>query len=365
MSVESTSPVRHAVILAGGAGTRLKPLTDRTPKPLVEFATEPFLYGVIRRLWHVGVTDVWLLTGSDTAAFKPLTQFAATHGVRVTAVTESEPLGTAGGVQAIADTFHAPFFVLNGDILTDVDFRHVATAHVTHGAAASLVVAPVDDPSAYGVCEVNGDGSIVRFLEKPSFEQCAGPALVNAGTYVIEPSLMHGFPAGELSFERDVFPAAILRGDRLHAVESTAKWADLGTPKRFREGHRLVLDGTIRWPSVDALPETEPGVRVHPTAVIASDAVLNTPVMIAAGATVESQAVVGPHAVVGADVRVGARTTLSDTVVHAGALIGADCAITHTVIGPAVTLGDRVRAHDDTVIVNDLPAGVICPAGAR
>lgn len=364
MLTARSAVVTRAVVLAGGAGSRLWPLTETVPKPLVEFATEPFLHGVIRRLAHVGVHDIWVLIGKDPTPFQSLDALGRTLGVAVKTMCETEPLGTAGGVRALCSEWEQPFFVLNGDILTDVDLAWFAQKHASSGALGSLVVASVSDPSSYGVCQIT-NGQIVGFLEKPSVGECPGPALVNAGTYLIEPALLRAFPPGELSFERDVFPTAIQRGDVLTPVVSDNAWADLGTPARYRAGHRLVLDETITWPAVTNLPQVAPGVRIAPTATVATDVTVHQPVLIAANATIHSGAVLGPNVVIGTDVTVGEGCVLSDVVVHAGATLGASCHLAHTVIGAKVTLGNNVTCDDDVVVVTDVAANRTFRAGAR
>jgi len=361
---DSSAVVTCAVVLAGGAGSRLWPLTETVPKPMIEFAAEPFLYGVIRRLAQVGVNDIWVLVGKDSTPFRSLDALGKTLGVTVNTVCEIEPLGTAGGVRALCATWDQPFFVLNGDILTDVDLACVAREHAASGALGSLVVASVIDPSSYGVCQI-ADGRIIGFLEKPSVDECPGPALVNAGTYLIDPALLRSFGPGELSFERDVFPTAIRRGDALAAVVSGNAWADLGTPARYRAGHRLVLDETIAWPSVTNLPKVAPGVRIATMATVADDVTVRQPVLIAAGATIHQGAVLGPNVVLGSDVTVGERCVLTDVVVHAGATLGAACQLAHTIIGAKVTLGDNVTCDDDVVVVTDVAANGTFRAGAR
>lgn len=362
MAKQTQRHVRCAVILAGGAGSRLRPLTDATPKPLVEFGTEPFIVGVLRRLAAAEVTDVWVLVGADTAPFGEVVAVARTFGVDVRIVNETSPLGTAGGVRQLAEHLHEPFFVLNGDILTDVDYVAVANAH--GDSVATLVVSEVDDPSSYGVCQVD-NGRIIGFLEKPSREECLGPALVNAGTYLVTPDLFDGFKAGELSFERDVFPAAIRRGQQLHVYVSDANWADLGTPKRFLAGHRLALDGAISWPSVAGVSETVPGVRVDATATIARTATLVPPVLIGPHTVVESGATIGPHVVLSSHVTVGENAALSDVAVQKSVRVGAYVTLRHSIVGPHVTLGEGMSATDDCVFVTDVAPGVKVPPGFR
>lgn len=356
--------VTRAVVLAGGAGSRLWPLTHTVPKPLVEFATEPFLNGVIRRLAKVGVCDVWVLVGQNATPFLALKRFAETLGINLTIVCEPEPLGTAGGIRALCGAWEQTFFVLNGDILTDVDLSRVAQEHRLTGALGSLVVASVVDPSAYGVCQID-QGKIVGFLEKPSAHACPGPALVNAGTYLIDPALLSDFSPGPLSFEREVFPTAIRRGDHLGAVVTEHAWADLGTPARYRAGHALVLDQAIAWPAVTRMSQAPVGVRIDATANVADDVTLYPPVLIAAGATVQNGVKLGPYVVIGADVTVGAQCVLADVVVLTGAHVGASCRLHQTVIGAHVTLGSGVICDNDVVITTDVLANSTFADGAR
>lgn len=270
------SAVREAMIVAGGAGTRLRPLTLSTPKPLLPCCGEPFLLGVLRRLAAHGVRRVLLVVGPDPRPFAVLRAPAAQLGVTVTTVPEPEPLDTAGGVRSALDQVSGAFFVLNGDILTAVDLDRVVAAHRSAAAAATLVLTRVEDPSTFGVCVRDGS-RIVDFVEKPAPGTLPGQDTVNAGTYLLEPDALAGFPAGRLSFERTVFPGLLAAGDHLEGVVHDGAWADLGTPDRYRAGHRLVLDGRVSWPGLDLLPAGPAGIRRHPGAQLAPDVHLSGP----------------------------------------------------------------------------------------
>ncbi len=352
--------VTDAMIVAGGRGTRLQPLTFTTPKPLLPFCGAPFLSGVIARLADAGIQRVFLVVGEDTAPFDVLRADGTAHGVEVEAVPEPEPLDTAGGVRSALDRVEGAFLVLNGDVLTDVDIPAVIEAHQQASADATIVLTRVDDTSSFGVCvreQWNQDGEqgtrIVEFVEKPPPGTLPGQDAVNAGTYVIEPEALAAFPEGRLSFERTVFPGILERGGHIEGVVWDGVWADLGTPDRYRVGTNLVLSGACRWPTVDAVEDRGGGVRVAPGAEVADDATLDGPVLIQPGAVVESGAAVGPSTVVGAGARVGKGAVVSRSVLFDDVRIGAEVKVdgllagfgaqvdTGAALGRDVVLGDR------------------------
>ncbi|WP_052666148.1 sugar phosphate nucleotidyltransferase [Nitriliruptor alkaliphilus] len=346
--------VREACIVAGGAGTRLRPLTTTTPKPLLPFCGEPFLVGVLARLAAVGVERVLLVVGADPIPFEVLEPHADALGVTLEFVPEPTPLDTAGGVRAALDRVTGTFLVLNGDILTDVDLAAAIAAHRDADAAATLVLTRVEDTSSFGVCVLDGT-RITAFVEKPDPGTLPGQDAVNAGTYVLEPGALSGFPVGRLSFERQVFPQLVAAGQRVEGFVSDAAWADLGTPERYLTGHRLALDGELAWPSLDAVGDAGGGVRIASDAWVADDARLVGPVLLQRGARVERGASVGPYVVIGAGGTVGEDSNVVDSVLADRVHLGADV-VAHrllagqgarvasgTVLGRDVVLGDDVR----------------------
>lgn len=349
---------RTAVVVAGGRGTRLQPLTHDLPKPLVPFCGEPFLAGVVRRLAAAGVEQVLLVVGRDTAPFAVLEPLGAELGVQVEAVPEPEPLDTAGGVRAALDRLDGPTLVCNGDILTDVPFADVVDAHVAAGADATLVLTRVQDTSSFGVCVREGE-RIVDFVEKPAPGTLPGQDAVNAGTYVLDPAVLADRPQGRLSFERDVFPGLLAGGGHLHGYVWEGAWADLGTPQRYREGHRLALDGALRWPALDAVPGDGDGVRVAPDASV-DGAELRGPVLVLPGARLGRGARVGPHVVVGHGCDVAEGAELHDVVLGAGTVVGAGALVSALVSGAGAVLGAGVIAGGDVVV----GAGEVVPDGA-
>ena len=361
---------RDAVIVAGGRGTRLRPLTLGTPKPLVEFCGEPFLVGVLRRLAAADVERVLLVVGADTEPFEVLRPTATELGLTLESVPEPEPLDTAGGVRAVAERLRGPTLVLNGDILTDIDFRGIVEHHVSTGAAATISLERVEDTSSFGVCVLEGT-RLVGFVEKPAPGTLPGQDTINAGTYVLEPEVLLRFDEGPLSFERTVFPALVDGGDRVEGWVWEGAWADLGTPDRYRAGHRAALGGELRWPAVEAVAEDGPhagdGVRIAAGATVAPDVHVHGPVLVLDGATVGAGVRLGPDVVVGEDVTVGPGGALTDTVLGTGTAVGAGVRAAGLVTGPGAVVDGELTVLGDTVVGPGahLAADTPVPSGTR
>ncbi len=351
--------VQEALIVAGGAGTRLRPMTDTTPKPLLPFCAAPFLAGVLARLADAGVRRVWLVVGADPFPFRVLEPVARAHGMELEAVPEPEPLDTAGGVRSVIERCEGSAFVLNGDVLTDVDLGAVGRGHVAAGADATLVLTRVEDTSTFGVCVLDGE-RITGFVEKPAPGTLPGQDAVNAGTYVLEPTALARFPLGRLSFERRVFPDLVASGALVRGVVSDAAWADLGTPERYLEGHRLALSGALTWPTLAALPADANGLRSGPDVAVAPGATVVGPALFAAGATVGDGARVGPDVVLGAGCRVGAGATVTDSVLGAGTVVGAGATVRGLLTGSGAAVADAAVIAGPVVLGD----GAVAPAGA-
>lgn len=312
--------VSDAMIVAGGRGTRLRPLTFTTPKPLVPFCGRPFLAGVIARLAAAGIERVWLVVGADTEPFDTFARAARDLGVDVSCIPEPEPLDTAGGVRSALDRVDGPFLVLNGDVLTDLDFTVPIQAHLRAGADATIVLTRVEDTSSFGVCVRDGS-RITNFVEKPPPGTLPGQDAINAGTYVLEPAALTRFPEGPLSFETEVFPGILEAGGHIEGAVWEGVWADLGTPDRLRDATRRALAGELRWPSVTETADRGGGIRVAAEAEVAADATLVGPVLVLPGASIGA-AEVGPDTVVGAGAEVADDATIRRSILFDDARVG-------------------------------------------
>ena len=344
--------VREAMIVAGGKGTRLRPLTLTTPKPLLPFCGQPFLSGVIRTLAAIGVERVLLVVGADTAPFESLREDAAAVGVVVEIVPEPTPMDTAGGVRAALDRVTGTFLILNGDILTGLDLIELIAEHRRSGAAATLALTRVEDTSSFGVCVLEGQ-RIIDFVEKPDPGSFPDQDAVNAGTYVLEPEAMRRFPTGPLSFERVVFPELVAAGERVQGFVSGALWADLGTPERFLHGHRLVLNGEVRWPVTVEVHHDTASARARSDIEVAASARITGPVLLLPGARVGEGARLGPYVVVGGGSRIGDGAHVRDSIVFDSARIGDGAAAVGALIGHRAIVDPEVHLAPGSVVADD------------
>ncbi|HYT25912.1 MAG TPA: NDP-sugar synthase, partial [Actinomycetota bacterium] len=268
----------QAVILAGGFGTRLRPLTSTRPKPLIPFANEPFLLHNLRQLGTAGFTEVVLSTMYLPEAFDELIPMARKAGVEVVLSSEDTPMGTSGAVKRLAHLLDETFLVLNGDILVDLDYARLVALHAERRAAATLALVRVPDPSAFGLVPVDPDGRVQAFLEKPGPDEDRWVTdLINAGVYVLEPAVLEHVPAGQpSSFERNLFPNLLASGAPVHGYELHGYWKDLGTPIAYLQAQADLLEGRLHLP-INAT-ERRRNQYVADGAAIADGAVVRGPV---------------------------------------------------------------------------------------
>lgn len=350
----------QALILAGGEGTRLRPLTLTIPKPVVPLVDRPFIAHMIGWLRFHGVDDVVLACGFMAARIREVIGDGSALGVSVRYVEEPEPLGTGGALKYAEDLLDERFLMLNGDVLTDIDLGAQLVQHERTGARATLALVGVRDPSAYGVVQCGADHAVRRFVEKPA----AGEAvtnLINAGAYVIERDLLAELaPAGtNISMERDVFPGLVGRG--LYGFAASGYWLDIGTPGRYLQATFDILSGRVR---------TEAGLQLAKACSAPASAVEGSvvaPSLIGAGCEVGREATVGGHAVLGPGVRVGERATVERSVLLAGATVGAGSSIRCAIVGPGVRVGDACQIDGDAVLGEGavVGSGNTLEAGAR
>jgi len=334
----------QALVLAGGEGTRLRPLTLTTPKPVMPLAGRPFLSFMIDWLRGHGVDDVVLACGFLAEAVEAVLGDA--HGdVRLRYVVEDEPLGTAGPARLAADLglLEDRLLVLNGDVLTDVDLTAQIALHERMGAAATLALVAVEDTASYGVVPTFDDGRVEAFLEKST-----GPVptnRINAGAYVVERSVIDAIPAGRpVSFEREVFPRLAEAGT-LYGHASEGYWIDIGTPERYLEATRDLLSGSVE----STLPERDAGGSLLYAGVDAA------------------AAEIGPLSVLGPGCSVGAGSRIERAVLHSGVRVGAGCVVRESVLGDEVVVEDGAQVEGEAMVGRGarVPAGRQVGAGAR
>ncbi len=302
-----------AVVLVGGEGTRLRPLTETIPKPLLPLMDRPSLDHVLDHLARHRVHEVVLSSSYLEETFDPFIE--ARHGdPRITWITETEPLGTGGAiVNALEHVGDDPFFALNGDILTDLDLTEMMAFHSERRAAATIALHHVEDARPFGLVITEPDTRVSEFREKPDE---LVPGDINAGTYVLDPSSLGAWPAGvNASIEREIFPALIESGAPLFGYLSDAYWIDVGTPETYLQAHFDILGGRVGF---------EPS---YPAPFVAD------------GATVDLRSHLGRWVVVGAGASVGPEAEIDDSVLHAGAVVEADSRVVGSILGPRSLVG--------------------------
>lgn len=343
----------QALILAGGKGTRLRPLTVYTPKPIVPICNRPFLLYQIDTLRRAGITDITLSLSYQPLKIEQQLGNGSDFGVQLRYTTEPQPMGTAGAYKYAEGLIREPTVVFNGDILTDLDLKAVIREHDQRQATATIVLTPVDNPSAYGLVETEKDGRVRRFLEKPKADEITVNT-INAGTYVLNPSVLDHIPDGENhSFEYGLFPKLLERGEKFYAhLPNRTYWMDIGTPERYLQVHDDLLNNRVarihlknRRGEFDAATIAE----IDDISMIGDDCTVKPGARIVnsvlgQGCYVEERAqitnsVVWPHTRIGAGAQVY------------GAIIGRGCHIGRAAtVGNGAVLGDKTSLTDYTQI---------------
>lgn len=337
--------------MAGGAGTRLRPLTTAVPKALLPIVGEPMLERVVRLLAEHGV-DRCVVTLQHQASVV-LKYFGAdrVEGVGLRFLTEPRPLGTAGSVR-YAQTWldDDDVLVISGDCLTDMDIGELHRRHVESGAVLTIALAHRSDPRNYGVVTIDDSGRVVSMVEKPTWGEVADDT-VNTGVYIVSPRVLELISVDEpTDWAQDVIPALLTRGDLVLGVVMDGYWEDVGTFGSYSRAQRDVLDGRVR-SRVDAF-EVAPGVLVATGAELSPDAVVRPPVYIGPFAKIEADAVVGPYSVVGTNALIRARAIVDHSVLHPNVFVGNDADLRGSIVGRASEIRHGARVLEGAVIAD-------------
>jgi mannose-1-phosphate guanylyltransferase len=342
--------VTEAILLVGGKGTRLRPLTVHTPKPMVRAAGVPFLTHQLARARAAGVDHIVLATSYLAEVFEPHFGDGSSLGLHLEYVTEVEPLGTGGAIRNVAARLHSapdePVLVFNGDILTGLDIRALVRTHETTGADVSLHLTKVTDPRAYGLVPTDETGRVLAFLEKPQTPEEIVTDQINAGAYVFRRSVIDAIPQGRpVSVERETFPGLLAEGAMVTGYLESAYWLDVGTPAALVRCSADLVRGIATSP---AYRQPAGEARVLPGAQVAADAAVR------GGSTV------------GAGARVGAGALVEASVVFDGAEVAAGAVLRNSVVAARAYVGERT-VLEDTVVGEDAEVGAGCElrAGAR
>ncbi len=345
----------RAVIMAGGEGTRLRPLTSLRPKPMVPVVNRPVMEHIIQLVRRHGIEEVVATLQFMPQVIEDYFRDGADWGVRMTYALEETPLGTAGSVKNAREALDGTFIVISGDALTDFDLTEVIRFHREKGAAATLALKRVEDPLEFGIVITDDDGRIERFLEKPNWGQVFSDT-INTGIYVLEPEVLDHIPdEGAYDFSSQLFPDLMEKGYDLFGAIVDGYWCDIGNLSAYSAAHRDILDG-----AVDVVVPGQrrsdgvwigEGAEIHPDAELAGRAVIGSNVRIGPGARI------GPYATIGDNSLVGADAFIERTVVWSDTVVGPNAHLSGAVVGQGVDLRGRVRLELDSVIGDETVIG--------
>jgi NDP-sugar pyrophosphorylase family protein len=338
-----------AILLAGGKGTRLRPLTLHTPKPIVPIFNRPFLHYQIDLIRQIPEIDEIILSlNYQPRRIEDVFGDGSTLGIKIRYVVEPAPLGTGGAVKFAAAGVTDSIVVFNGDVLTEVDLPAVLALHRSRRARATIVLTPVDNPTAYGLVETDQAQNILRFLEKPTPEEIT-TNYINAGIYVLEPSTFDRIPDDTpWSIERSFFPSFIERGETFVAYPYDGYWIDIGTPAKYSQVHRDIMDGRYHAAPFAGAPAGHVScgedVRIEEGALVEGPAFLDDGVVVRAGARIR------PYSVLGRACHVEPDAEVAGSIVWAAGRIGPEAVVTGAIAGRHVHIGRGVTVSEGAVI---------------
>jgi NDP-sugar pyrophosphorylase family protein len=337
-----------AILLAGGKGTRLRPLTVHTPKPIVPIFNRPFLYYQIDLLRQVPeIDEVILSLNYQPRRIEEIFGEGEGLGVKLRYVVEPMPLGTGGAIRYAGDSLTESVVVFNGDVLTQVDLGAVLRLHRERKAKATIVLTPVENPRAYGLVETDAAANVKRFLEKPGEDEITCNT-INAGIYVLEPETFDRIPKDTAwSIERSYFPSLIERGETFVAYIYDGYWIDIGTPAKYLQVHRDIMDGQYSAPPFVGTPHA---AWVSPEARVEEGVELHGPCFVDEGVVIKAGTRVMPYSVLGRQTHVDEGALIDGAVIWPNAWIGREAVVRGSILGRNCHIGRNAVLENQSVL---------------
>jgi NDP-sugar pyrophosphorylase family protein len=338
-----------AILLAGGKGTRLRPLTIHTPKPIVPIFNRPFLHYQLDLLKQVPeIDEVILSLNYQPRRIEEVFGDGSGLGISIRYVVEPAPLGTAGAVKYAGDKITDSVVVFNGDVLTQIDLAAVIRLHRERRAKATIVLTPVDNPTAYGLVETDADGNVTRFLEKPKPDEITTNH-INAGIYILEPDTFDRIPSDVAwSIERSFFPSLIERHETFVAYVYNGYWIDIGTPEKYTQVHRDIMDG--RYVAAPFMGLADPRIALAADARVEDGAHVEGPCFIDEGVLIKSGARVGAYSVIGRQTQIEEDATVADAILWPNCRISREASVRNAILGRNCHVGRSVTVDGGAVL---------------
>jgi mannose-1-phosphate guanylyltransferase/phosphomannomutase len=347
-----------AIIIAGGLGTRLRPLTYNTPKPIVPVANRPFVIHQIELLRRHGVDEIILNLHYLSDSIREILDDGREWGVKIDYSLEPTPLGTAGAVKNAEEYFDdQPMLVFNGDILTDINISKIVEFHKKKKAKATLTLTRVEDPTAYGLILTDKEGRVDRFVEKPSWEQVSTFSLhysvdtINAGIYVLDPQIFRDVPKGvEYSFERQLFPSLLEKGEPVFGYTSDRFWIDIGNPPQYRMAHDAILRNEVAVKIFGT--RTDNKIWIGENCDIDETARLVGPTIIGKGSKIGMDAKILDYSILGNRVQIGSESSVQKAIIWEGTRVGSHAHLNGCIIGFNCIIEDFARIGEGVVLAD-------------
>jgi mannose-1-phosphate guanylyltransferase len=336
-------PALQAVLLIGGFGTRLRPMTDRLPKSMVPVLNVPAIEHTIAYLKRFGIRDIILTLNYLPDIIRDRLGDGERYGVNLVYCMEEEPLGTAGAVKNTEAFLNGgTFAVLNGDVFADLDIGAMLDEHRAHKAAATIALHQVEDPSAFGVVEQTGDGRVAAFVEKPKREE-ARSNWINAGTYLLEPEVLRYAPAGEkYMFENGLFPALLDKGERFYGFRDAGYWLDMGRPETYYQLNADLLAGAYKSPATPVVA----GLQCAPGVTIPASTSISGNVVIAGGCRIGERAEITGPCAIGPECTIGDGARVTGGILWDGVNIGDGARVEYSILCSGVSIKRGATAKD-------------------
>lgn len=332
-----------ALFLAGGMGTRLRPMTDHLPKPMVPIMGIPLLERSIKELKRCGVSEIILSTCYHAECIEQHFGADCRSGVKIHCICEEKPLGTGGAIKNCQKYFDDTFLIFNSDILSNIDLKELIKFHRRKGADVTIAATEVKDPSSYGVIEYDPDERIVSFTEKPKPGE-EKSHFINAGIYVFEPRVLDLIPEGkQVSIERDIFPLMLKEGYRMAVYRKGSYWIDIGTPRKYMQAHKDIFEGSCAVEENDFRSAKVYGLE---NAEVAASAKITGPVWLGRNVHIGADAVIGPNAVIGDGFQAGRGCEIRNSVIWNNVSAGNGVTVDHSVITSGCRVESGVQCTD-------------------
>ncbi len=338
-----------AILLAGGKGTRLRPLTIHTPKPIVPIFNRPFLSYQIDLVKQIPeIDEVILSLNYQPRRIEEVFGDGSDVGIKIRYVVEPVPLGTGGAVKYAGDKLTETLVVFNGDVLTQIDLASVIQLHRDRKAKATIVLTPVENPTAYGLVETDSAGNIQRFLEKPKPDEITTNN-INAGIYILEPDTFDRIPSDVAwSIERSYFPSLIERQETFVGYIYNGYWIDIGTPEKYMAVHRDIMDGRYLAAPFHDLPA--PRTAIAADARVEDGAIVEGPCFIDEGVLIKAGARIGPHSVIGRQTQIDEDAVIDGAIIWPNCRVSRAASVRNAVIGRNCHLGRNVTLEDGAIL---------------